>query len=155
MSREAGQGRGASSRGRQRSPEERAAVLARLADQAGDPKPRERSGSGRRRSGSPLRPPIAEPPTQRVPDAPVRVAERPAPRRAKPPQARVAEPSPVAPKPPPIVEPRPARAAETPAPVGDEPAPIVERAPARAPKREPPPPPAPAAKSRPAPDTGS
>ena len=99
MSREAGQGRGASSRGRQRSPEELAAVLARLADQAGDPKPRERSGGGRRRSGSPLRPPIAEPPTQRVPDAPARVAERPAPRRAKPPEARVAEPSPVVPKP--------------------------------------------------------
>ena len=116
MSREAGQGRGASSRGRQRSPEELAAVLARLADQAGDPKPRERSGSGRRRSGSPLRPPIVEPPTQRFPDAPARVAERPAPRRAKPPEARVAEPPPVVPKP---------------APAVDEPAPVVEPPPAR------------------------
>ena len=89
MSREAGQGRGVSSRGRQRSPEELAAVLARLADQAGDPEPRERSGGGRRRSGSPLRPAIRCPHAGSPPVAPARVADKPAPRRAKPPEARV------------------------------------------------------------------
>jgi hypothetical protein len=125
-----------SSRGRQRSPEELAAVLARLADQAGDPEPRQRSGGGRRRPGSPLRPAILDAPTQRVPEAPARVAERAAPRRTKPPEARVADP-------PRRTKPPEARVADAP-PVAPKPAPIL----APPPKREP------AAKSPSPPDTG-
>lgn len=97
MSREAGQGRGASSRGHQRSPEELAAVLARLADQAGDPKPRERSGSGRRRSGSPPRTPIADPPRARATKPERPATPEPTPKREPPPR----------PDPPPPVEPPP------------------------------------------------
>ncbi len=144
MSREAGQGRGASSRGRQRSPEELAAVLARLADQAGDPEPRERSGGGRRRSGSPLRPAILDAPTQRVPEPPrARPADPPRARAADPPQARPADPPQARPANPPRAHVAEPPAVEKPAPVVDEPAPIVEPPP----KREPPPPREPAAKS--------
>src|SRR5262249_61139617 len=103
MSARSGQGRGRSP-SPQRSPEELANVLSKLADVAGDPKPRAGRG-GSRRGAVPIEFPL--------PDAPQPQSAPTAQPRA--PQPKTREPRPPASHPPPPAEPAtPTRASPTP-----------------------------------------
>ena len=91
MSPEPRQGRARSSPSRERSPEELASVLARMASQTGEPEPRQGRSGSRRRPATQARSAVAEAPAERVPEPPAAVETPPKRATAPSPEARAAE----------------------------------------------------------------